>query len=742
MKKFLLITSAIITLLSTVVFGRPGEEEYLANNNEHTFIQILSWDEAYEKARPLVEQMSLEQKVNITTGLGWEGGRCVGNTGSTINPDFPELCLQDSPLGIRFADGVSSGVAGVNAAASFDKEAIRRRGEYMGAEFRAKGIHVQLGPGVNMLRAPEGGRLWEGFGEDPYLAGIAAAETIRGIQSQGVMATVKHIIGNEQEINREKYSSEIDERTINEIYLWPFARAVEADVASVMCAYNQVNGQYACENDYVLNQLLKTKLGFRGFVQSDWAATHSTDLSVLNGLDMTMPGDITFHSGDSYFGANLTKAVKEGRIDEDRVTDMAMRIVASWYKVRQDEGFPETNIDSFRPENDKHINVQGNHHIDIRQLGAASTVLLKNDDNILPLSISRKRKLAVIGSDAGPAKNVLNCPDHGCNDGTLAQGWGSGTAAYPYLITPYEGIKSKVGDRMTVTKYLDHTNLKKAAKTASDADIAIVFANSNSGEEFIVVDNHRGDRNDLNLWNNGDELIKAVADANENTIVVIHSVGPVNMPWVRHPNIKAILWPGLPGQESGNSLADVLFGDVNPSAKLPYTIAKNPKHYPATISLGNTTEHVIPYEEGLYIGYRWFDKNDIEPLYPFGHGLSYTKFQYSHGRVQVVQGRANNITVYANITISNVGHYDGAEVVQLYLTYPAIAEEPPRILRGFEKVFIPRGCEETVSFKLSKEELSYYAVIDHDWVVPRGDFVLHVGSSSRDIKFSKRFTLD
>ncbi|KAK4518158.1 mRNA stability protein [Mucor velutinosus] len=706
-----------------------------------TKFQILSWDDAYNKARTLVQSMSIEQKVNITTGVGWGAAQCVGNSGRSTNPDFPELCLQDSPLGVRFADGVSSGVAGINAAASFDKKGIRRRGEYMASEFRAKGVNAQLGPSMNMMRAPQGGRNWEAFGEDPYLVGVAASETIRGIQSQGVMAVAKHLIGNEQETNRQLHSVHIDERTMQEVYLWPFARSVEADVASVMCSYNKINGVYACESDYAINHLLKGQLGFKGFVQSDWSATHSTVDSANNGLDMTMPGDITFNSGDSYFGKNLTKAVKMGTVREDRVTDMAMRIVAAWYKLGQDQDFPRPNFDSFRPEKGLHLDVQGDHRREIRQLGAASTVLLKNEGNILPLSASHIRKLSIIGSDAGPNPNGLNCEDHGCANGHLAQGWGSGTANYPYLITPLDGIKHRTGNSITMTELLSDTDIGTAKKLASEADIAMVFVSANSGEEFITVEGHKGDRNHLNLWHDGDRLIEAVAEVNNNTIVVVHSVGPVLMDsWIKHPHIKAVVWPGLAGQESGNSLADILFGDVNPSGRLPYTIAHKLEDYPAKIS----NEMSFHYTEGIHVGYRWFDKHGIDPLFEFGYGLSYTRFEYTDAQVHVVHGDAQdpNVEVTASVMIKNVGQFDGAEIPQVYLSFPSVAENSPRLLRGFEKVFVPKGGQAPAVFTLKKTELSYFDINTHQWVVPKGEFVLHIGSSSRNIKHSQSFTLN
>lgn len=368
----------------------------VAINTAQAKINVLSWDDAYSKAKILVDQMSLEQKVNITTGNGWMAGHCVGNTYAITKPDFPVLCLQDAPLGMRFADNITSGVAGINAAASFDRDAILARGVYFGQEFYDKGVNVILGPAMNIGRSNEGGRGWESGGEDPYLTGVLASETIKGIQSEGVVATAKHFILNDQELNRKTGSSNVDERTLHEVYLWPFARSVEAGVGSVMCSYNQVNGTFACEDEYTLNTVLKGELGFKGFIQSDWSATMSTVPSANNGLDMTMPGDITFNSNDSYFGKNLTGAVRAKTVKESRVTDMATRIVASWYKVGQDKGFPDVQINAFNRDQAPVVNVQRNHRKLVRSIGAASNVLLKNS-GILPLTKSVK-SVALIGS--------------------------------------------------------------------------------------------------------------------------------------------------------------------------------------------------------------------------------------------------------------------------------------------------------------------------------------------------------
>ncbi|OAD03254.1 glycoside hydrolase family 3 protein [Mucor lusitanicus CBS 277.49] len=701
-------------------------------------VKVLSWEDAYKKADALVGQMNMDQLTNIVTGVGWMKGRCVGNTYPVTNPDFPALCLEDAPLGMRFASNVSSGVSGINAAASWDKQAIYERGQYMGKEFYGKGVHIQLGPAMNFMRSAEGGRGWESGGEDPYLQGVTAAETIKGIQEEGVIATAKHYILNDQELNRKTGSSDADQRTLHEVYLWPFARSVEAGVGSIMCSYNRLNGTFACEDDYTMNTVLKGELGFKGFVQSDWAATMSTVPSANAGLDMTMPGDITFESGDSYFGPNLTKAVNNNEVKKERVTDMATRIVAAWYKMGQDKGFPKLTLSSFHMEEAPFVDVQANHKELVREMGAASTVLLKNADSALPIDAKKVKKIAIIGSDAGPDPFGLNsCSSHGCSNGTLAQGWGSGTADFPYLIDPLAGLTTAFGKNVEIKSTLDDWNLEKAAEVATDADYALVFSNADSGEQHIVVDGNVGDRNNLTLWHNGDALIKAVADANKNTIVVIHAVGAVMMSeWIDHPNVKAVVWPGLPGQESGNSLADIITGKVNPSGRLPYTIAKKESDYNAKPD----PSAVIQYSEKLLVGYKWFDHAKIEPLFPFGHGLSYTKFDYSKLKVKAKK-KKDTVTATASLSVKNSGKLDGAEVVQAYIEFPESAGEPPKNLRGFEKTMIKAGKSTKVDFEFTKTELSIWDVDVNDWVIPSGKFTLHIGASSRDIRQSASFTL-
>ncbi|KAI9286528.1 beta-glucosidase [Umbelopsis sp. AD052] len=715
---------AVSEIATPVATELPQVSSYILNTNG-------KWDSAITKARSLVSKMSIEEKVNITTGMGWQEGHCLGNTPPIPRLNFTGLCLQDSPAGIRFTKGISVFPSGINTAATFDKKLIYERAKTLGEEFRAKGVNVALTPMMNLMRSPYAGRNWEGAGEDPFLVGVVASLTVKGIQENGVIATAKHFAGNEQETNRNSYSSYISDRAMHELYMWPFRESVEAGVGSIMCSYNKVNGTYACENDKLINGLLKGELGFRGFVQSDWSATMSTLPSANGGLDMTMPGDIQFHSGDSYYGKNLTKAVVNGLVKESRLNDMAVRVVSTWYMAGQDKDYPETNFDSWDLVPEKFVDVQGTHAQTIRQVSAASVILLRNEQKTLPLQ--NIQRLGIIGDDAGAnAGGPNSCEDRGCDRGTLAIGWGSGTAEFPYLVTPFDGISSRTGKQFKIIPSLDDYDYEYAAKVASEVDVALVFANADSGEEFVTVEENVGDRTHLQLWHNTEKLIKTVADINPRTVVVVHAVGPVDMAWANHPNISAIVWAGLPGQESGNALADVLFGDVNPSGRLPYTIAKTTSDYPVRIEKNKD----IKYTEDLRLGYRWFESGHIDPMYEFGYGLSYTQFNYTDA---TIEKKGHNVAV--NVTLQNVGGVDGAEVPQLYLEFPSEAEQPSKILRGFEKVFLKAGQKQTTTFNLDSKLISYWNVQSQKWVVAKGDYIVYLGASSRDIRQKITFTV-
>ncbi|KAI0281739.1 glycoside hydrolase family 3 protein [Russula brevipes] len=736
---------------------QPGESKIVSITLSMYDLSI--WD--------VVATWSLEQKVNVTTGVGWELGRCVGNIGP-IN-DFPGLCLEDSPLGVRLADFATAFPADINAASTWKRSLLRARGVAMGKEHVGKGVDIALGPMMNIGRVAQGGRNWEGFGADPFLVSVAAYETVLGMQSAGVQTCAKHYINNEQENQRTVESSNVDERTQHEIYVAPFLRSVMAGVASIMCSYNLVNGTYACENNSTLNGILKNELGFQGFVMSDWSAQHST-ISAMTGLDMTMPGDITFDSGTSYFGANLTAYVRNGTIPEARVDDMATRILASWYLLGQDSSeYPKTNFNAFLPLDEatnEHIDVQANHGKLVREIDTASIVLLKNVKNALPLR--KPRKLTLIGSDAGPAHiaGPNEFSDQGGVDGVLAMGWGSGVAWFTYKISPYEAFQARARvDHTSFSWYFDDFNLDGAAKAAVQQDVAIVFLQSDSGEGYITVDGNAGDRNNLTAWLNGDALVRAVAAQNNNTIVVVHSVGPLILePWIDHPNVTAVVWAGLGGTETGNALLDVMYGVVNPSGRLPYTIAKSPRDYPVQLVEGGNGEEIlnITYSEGLFVDYRHFDEANIKPRFEFGFGLSYTQFQYSGLVIAPVnsgqdqdqlletnwlaakpgpQGVGASTALWlhrpaysVSFTVQNTGSVAGTEIAQLYLHFPEHAGEPPSVLRGFTDVDLQPGESETVSITLSRYDLSTWDVPSQSWMRAEGAYSLSVGASSRDFR--------
>ncbi|SPO03723.1 related to beta-glucosidase [Cephalotrichum gorgonifer] len=626
------------------------------------------WQEAYAQAKAFVSDLTLLEKVNLTTGTGWMADLCVGNVGSIPRVGWRGLCLQDGPQGIRFADYVSYFTSSQLAGATWNRDLIRDRARAMALEARDKGIDVLLAPAVGPLgRFPTGGRNWEGFSPDPYLAGVAAAESVKGIQETGVIATIKHLIMNEQEHFRERgngisygysvveaISSNVDDKTMHELYLWPFADAIRAGAGSVMCSYQQVNNSYGCQNSAVLNHLLKEELGFQGFVLSDWAAQHTGVAAAVAGLDMSMPGDVTFNSRTSYWGANLTNAVLNGTVPEYRIDDMAMRIMAAFFKVgRTIEDAPEINFSSWTRDSDgpvhwaakegvqtinQHIDVRRDHGDLIRRIAAQGTVLLKNEGS---LPLNKPKFVAVIGEDAGSRVGGPNgCPNQGCNSGTLAAGWGSGTASFPYLITPDAALQRKaVEDGTRYESILSNWEHELTASLVGEPDAtALVFVNANSGEGFIEVDGNVGDRNNLTLWNGGDDLIEIVAAHNPNTIIIIHSTGPVVVSeWYDNPNITAILWAGLPGQESGNAITDILYGRVNPGGKTPFTWGASEESYGVKIVYEPNNGDDAPqgdFDDGIFIDYRWFDSQDDEPIFEFGFGLSYTTFEFSDIRVE------------------------------------------------------------------------------------------------------------
>ncbi|KAL2266408.1 hypothetical protein VTJ83DRAFT_5760 [Remersonia thermophila] len=609
---------------------------------------VDSWREAYEKAYALVSQMTLAEKVNITSGTGiymgyvprrqdrtWLTGPyrvCVGNTGSVDRLGFPQLCLQDGALGVGSADNITAFPAGITTGATFDKALMYARAVAMGKEFRGKGTHVHLGPSVGPLgRKPLGGRNWEGFGSDPVLQAKAAALHIQGIQEQGVIATIKHLIGNEQEMFRmyhifqEGYSANIDDRTLHELYLWPFAEAVRVGVGAVMTAYNAVNGSACSQNSYLINGILKDELGFQGMVMSDWLSHISGVDSALAGLDLNMPGDTNIPLlGNSLWMYELTRSVLNGSVPVDRLNDMATRVVAAWYKLGQDKNPRRPNFSSHTRNRDGPLypgaifspSAQVNWFVN------DAITLLKNDGGFLPLTAGPLRggKLSVFGTDAQVNKNGPNaCMFRSCNRGTLGMGWGSGVAEYPYMDDPITAIRKRVPD----VKFYDTDSFPWFFGQPADDEVALVFLSSDAGENTFTVEGNHGDRDasQLAAWHGGDKLVQEAAKRFRNVVVV------------------AVLFAHLPGQEAGESLTNVLFGDVSPSGHLPYTITRKASDLPDSVAklkgfaFGQVQD---TYSEGLYIDYRYLNKKGIKPRFAFGHGLGYTTFSFANASIRAV----------------------------------------------------------------------------------------------------------
>ncbi|CZS94149.1 probable beta-D-glucoside glucohydrolase [Rhynchosporium agropyri] len=703
------------------------------------------WAAAYAKAKVALAKLSTANKVSMVTGKGWQKGPCVGNVAAVAAIGFPELCLQDGPLGVRYAQQVTAFPAGITTGSTWDTGLFYAFGNALGAEAKALGIHVQLGPVAGPLgKIPTGGRGWEGFSVDQYLSGVAVANSINGMQAAGVQACAKHFLGNEQEHNRESASSNIDDRTVHELYMWPFAEAVRANVSSIMCSYNKLDTVWACESKHLLTDLLKDELDFQGYVVSDWNAQHTTVGSALAGMDMSMPGD---NFGDNKFlwGAALTSAIANNQVPLSRLDDMITRILASWYLVGQDTNYPSVTGWTSWNGGKGGPNVQGDHKTLARKIARDGIVLLKNVGNALPLK--KPASLAVVGLDSIVNERGANaCVDRGCNEGTLAMGWGSGTADFPYLVSPLDAIKAQAAkDGTTVTSSPNDTP-SSGASAASAAATALVFINSDAGEGYITVEGNAGDRINLDPWHGGNALVAAVAAVNKKTIVVIHSVGPLILESIlASPNVVAVVWAGIPGQESGNALVDILYGVTSPSGKLPYTIASQASDYGTSVIGGSGDDN---YPEGLYIDYRRFDKMGITPRYPFGYGLSYTTFAYSSLSISslattpltTTPGPGGpkglyDILVTVTAVITNNGTVAGAEVAQLYIGLPASAPASPlRQLRGFTKNFLEVGGSVKVSFPLRRKDLSYWDSAAKKWVLPTGAFTVSVGASSRDLR--------
>eukprot|EP00037_Helgoeca_nana_P030206 m.371512 g.371512 ORF g.371512 m.371512 type:complete len:746 (+) comp28131_c0_seq1:2254-4491(+) len=712
------------------------------------------------RAKALLAEMTFDEKVQMlhgpiapmpccechnASGIIDKACAYTGNIAPNSRLGIPPVNMNDGPQGFReaiFPGTTTAWPSGLTVASSWDVNVMGQWGDGMGKEFFAKGANVQLGPGVCLARVPRNGRNFEYLsGEDPFLGYVLVQPVIKGIQSHNVVANAKHYVQNNQETDRSAISELVDERTRFEMYYPVFEGAVKAGVGSMMCSYNKINGVWSCENPTTLGDL-KNSLGFKGYVMSDWGATHST--SIHAGLDVEMPS--AKFMGPA--GINSTLQAKGATLAD--IDDSVTRILTAMFQVGVIDTFAKDPMAYDVSKHSKNVTTIAAAEL-ARTLSAQSTVLLKNDDALLP--IAHGKRIAIIGlADT---------------DNALTHAGGSGQVTPSFIATPLSSFKAAYHGG--VVTYCNGSDVALCAAHAGAADVAIVFAGTLSSEG--------SDRKSLSLddgiaVNNQNELITRVAAAQTNTAVVLSVPGAILCPWA--PAVKAILTNFMPGQQAGNAITDVLLGLVNPSAKLPLTFPNveneteftpeqwpglpdaplpSPKTNPRQLCekltqqgfaegfvQGPTTNDPPPscnyanYTERLLVGYRYYDHHKIAFTtgFPFGHGLSYTQFAYS-------ELTASKTAV--SFTLKNTGDRAGAEVAQLYLGFPASAEEPPRQLKGFSKVLLAAGASMQITIPLTPREMSIWDVGSHGWQVVNGEFTAWVGSSSRDTRLTGTFTV-
>jgi beta-glucosidase len=681
------------------------------------------------RATELLKAMTLDQKIQM---VHQQYGDMVGSYGAAgYVPAIPSLCvpalvLNDAGSGLGDAQvGITSYPAAMSQASSWDPQEQYRLGASLGQESFAKGVNVLLGPDVNIARIPLNGRTSEAFGEDPYLAGQTAAAFIQGVQSQHVIATVKHYDANNQETNRGTINEVVDNRTLHEIYQPPFNAAInQGGAGAVMCSYNKVNGAYACQNGPILNTDLKGQMGFPGFVMSDWGATHSTVSSALNGLDMEMsvaqePDAVSslgaFGSGgtngfEDYYAGPLKTAVQSGQVPMGTLDSMVKRILRSMFTVGLFDHPAPSEPTGYPAPVDSAANQAA-------ALSAAEqgSVLLKNTGGTLPVAGSGK-KIALIGLDAGPGAV------------TAAQAGGSVHVNQPDVVTPLEALSARAAQARDTLIYNDGSNVQAAAELAKTSDLAVVYAG--------YVESEGTDRSNLDYDygicslvcetqpSNSDQLIAAVAASNAHTAVVLNTGGPAVMPWLSQ--VESVLEMWYPGEQDGNAAAALLFGDVDPSGKLPITFPVSLSQLPTrSASQWPGLNGTAVYSEGLLVGYRWYNSRELTPLFPFGYGLSYTTFRFSDLRAVRSGG-----TVDVSYLVTNTGRLAGADVGEVYVTDPQSAGEPPQQLKGYEKTWLQPGESKTVTVTLPASAFEYWDISTNSWTTAGGNYTIRVGDSS------------
>jgi beta-glucosidase len=683
-----------------------------------------------QRADMVVKQMTLDEKIQLVHGTGWgvlRAGDYVA-PGSNLGAGFtegikrlgiPGINMADSAVGIRMA-ALQSRYATLlpstlGAASSWDPKAAFLYGSVIGREAWEQGFNMSIGGGMDITREPRNGRNFEYAGEDPVLAGTMTGELALGVKSEHVMSDIKHYALNDQETGRTVVNVLLDKRSMRESDLLGFEIAIAlAKPSAVMCSYNLVNGDHACENDYLLNQVLKKDFHFKGFVVSDWSATHSTVKAALNGLDQDEPGD------DNYFSEPLKKAVEDGQVPMSRLNDMVHRILRSMFDAGVIDHPPvRTVVNPFRGRDEA------------QHIAEESIVLLKNSDNILPLKADASTSIAIIGSHAdvgvlsgGGSAQVDSPGGNAINNEPGTSPWGQ---VIYFPSSPLRYIREK--SPQSNVQFIDGKDNAAAAKLAKASSLAIVFVNQPMREGV--------DAPTLSLPDNQDALVEAVATANPNTIVVLETGGPVTMPWAQH--VKGIVEMWYPGIGGAQALSNILFGDVNPSGKLPVTFAKNDDQLPhptvpglkpdAKATGDDKHEEVAPfdlkYTEGAKVGYKWFEATHKQPLFPFGFGLSYTTYAYSGLTV-------DDATRTAHFTVKNTGSREGTEIAELYVALPSAAGEHYKRLVGWERVTLTPGESKEVSIPLNPLYLSIFDTAKDAWQLLPGDYKVMAGASSSD----------
>jgi len=657
-----------------------------------------------DRVSGLLNALTIDEKLSLCAGQNlWE-------TRAVPRLDLKPFRMTDGPRGVAFHSSrlkrCTAFPSGIAQAATWDRDLMGRCGEAIAQEAKAVGARCLLGPAINITRTPLNGRTFEYFSEDPLLNSQLAVAMVKGVQRKGVAACVKHFAANNQETNRIRNSSEVSERALQEIYLPAFRASVQqADAWSVMAAYNAVNGVAACENTDLLKNKLRDEYGFRGFVVSDWFAvrrTSSPEAVLKAGLTLEMPG-----KGSRLRYKNIKASFDQGKFSEAELDENLrglLRVMALTGHLDPEPDVGERNT----PE----------HQLLAREIAEAGMTLLKNDGGLLPLCPGKTKKIAVLG----PKLKKKNCLPL----------WGGSAGVWPpYEVTPLQGLEAENQGRF------------EWVQSPADADAVLLFLGLSHRPG---ADSEAMDRKHLHLPEKQQALVEATIAANPNTIVVLINGSPVTMPWL--DDVPAVLEAWYPGMEGGRAIARVLLGDSNPSGKLPVTFPKqlqdSPAHQSARSYPGD--RHSVYYEEDIFVGYRHFDKRNIEPLFPFGHGLSYTEFEYTDlqlGARQLAAGETLNISM----TVTNTGDRAGAEVVQLYIADLQATggglqpERPPQALKGFEKVQLGPGQSSQLRFDLPVTELTIFCARSNQWQLREGTYMVRLGSSSRDIRLEQSFTV-